>query len=220
MRTALFAAAAAAGLAAATPGFAATVTFEDLPSSGNPFLVTENSGGMTFTSAHAHVLDPADTRLANNGTNSIGAEAASNLGRPLDFGLTGGGAFTLNSVDVAEFWQASSGLSDFMDVIFTGNQSGGGVLSLTFTLDGIRDGVGGANDFQTVAFAGWTDLLSVTVTGRNVQGAFGDYQLDNIVYDSTQTAVPEPATWALLILGFGAVGGALRRRRRPSLLYA
>lgn len=29
-------------------------------------------------------------------------------------------------------------------------------------------------------------------------------------------AVPEPATWALLILGFGAVGGALRRRTAKS----
>ncbi|MFZ5720922.1 MAG: PEPxxWA-CTERM sorting domain-containing protein [Pseudomonadota bacterium] len=28
------------------------------------------------------------------------------------------------------------------------------------------------------------------------------------------TAVPEPRTWALMILGFGAAGGALRRRRR------
>lgn len=26
--------------------------------------------------------------------------------------------------------------------------------------------------------------------------------------------VPEPGTWAMLILGFGAIGGALRRRRR------
>lgn len=35
-------------------------------------------------------------------------------------------------------------------------------------------------------------------------------------------AVPEPGTWALLILGFGAVGGALRRRatRRPQLIYS
>jgi glucose/arabinose dehydrogenase len=30
---------------------------------------------------------------------------------------------------------------------------------------------------------------------------------------SSLSAVPEPATWAMMILGFGAVGGAMRRRR-------
>lgn len=34
-----------------------------------------------------------------------------------------------------------------------------------------------------------------------------------------RSAVPEPATWAMLILGFGAVGNVLRRRRRPTLQY-
>lgn len=32
-------------------------------------------------------------------------------------------------------------------------------------------------------------------------------------YNSPITAVPEPSTWAMLILGFGAVGAAMRRRR-------
>lgn len=30
-------------------------------------------------------------------------------------------------------------------------------------------------------------------------------------------AIPEPASWAMLIIGFGAVGGSLRHRRRPVL---
>src|SRR5438270_1517131 len=30
-------------------------------------------------------------------------------------------------------------------------------------------------------------------------------------------AVPEPATWALMLLGFGGIGMAIRRRRRPAL---
>jgi len=30
-------------------------------------------------------------------------------------------------------------------------------------------------------------------------------------------AVPEPATWAMMLLGFGAVGFAMRRRQRPAL---
>ena len=32
------------------------------------------------------------------------------------------------------------------------------------------------------------------------------------------SAVPEPSTWGMMLLGFGAVGFAMRRRRRPALL--
>ena len=32
-------------------------------------------------------------------------------------------------------------------------------------------------------------------------------------------AVPEPATWAMMLIGFGVVGGALRARRRVSVSY-
>jgi hypothetical protein len=33
-------------------------------------------------------------------------------------------------------------------------------------------------------------------------------------------AVPEPATWAMMILGFGVIGGAMRRRPSVKLAYA
>ena len=35
----------------------------------------------------------------------------------------------------------------------------------------------------------------------------------------TPGAVPEPGTWAMMLLGFGVVGGALRARRRVSVSY-
>ena len=37
------------------------------------------------------------------------------------------------------------------------------------------------------------------------------------VYDEAGP-VPEPATWAMMLLGFGGIGMAMRRRRKPSLL--
>ena len=36
----------------------------------------------------------------------------------------------------------------------------------------------------------------------------------------TSGAVPEPATWAMMVLGFGALGGAMRRKRRQTVRYA
>jgi hypothetical protein len=39
------------------------------------------------------------------------------------------------------------------------------------------------------------------------------YELDNVVV--TRLPVPEPASWALLVAGFGIAGTMLRRRRAP-----
>ena len=60
-------------------------------------------------------------------------------------------------------------------------------------------GLGGA---QTVAF-------NVTSTPDNT-----DALLDNVVLDGA-VVVPEPTSWALMIVGCGAAGAMLRRRRTP-----
>ena len=41
------------------------------------------------------------------------------------------------------------------------------------------------------------------------------FEIDNVAVNS---AVPEPATWAMMLLGFGAVGFSARRRR--SMVFA
>jgi hypothetical protein len=40
---------------------------------------------------------------------------------------------------------------------------------------------------------------------------------DSLGVTSISAAVPEPASWALMITGFGLVGGALRSRRKVAL---
>lgn len=47
-----------------------------------------------------------------------------------------------------------------------------------------------------------------------------DVLVDNITYEKGYTVVPEPATWALMVSGFGVLGLAVRRRRAIRLLDA
>ena len=42
-----------------------------------------------------------------------------------------------------------------------------------------------------------------------VTGPAGAIERDNVII----AEVPEPATWAMMILGFGGVGAMMRRRR-------
>ncbi len=58
-------------------------------------------------------------------------------------------------------------------------------------------------------------LLQFDTIGLNVTGY--DVGVDRISLEAISGAVPEPTTWALMILGFGAVGIAARNRRRAAI---
>jgi hypothetical protein len=54
-----------------------------------------------------------------------------------------------------------------------------------------------------------TNAATVLTFASGEQNAFGP-ALDNVAISA---AVPEPATWAMLIAGFAGIGGSMRRRR-------
>lgn len=189
---------------------AAVVGFDDIPVTGNAIQTSVTSGGYDFNGLHFHIIDSAGPFVRNASTSYLTAEAAGGLGKAVTMTQTGGGTFSLNSVDVAELWLPGDALNDFLEVLVTGNVSGGGVLNLTVLLDGIRDGAGGVDDFQAVNFSGWDNLTSVTFTGRNAAGAFGDYSIDSIVVN--ERVVPEPGILALLGIALGGLGFFSRRK--------
>jgi|RhiMethySRZTD1v2_1073278.scaffolds.fasta_scaffold1546049_1 hypothetical protein len=188
---------------------AATITFDAVPSSGNPILTHLSTDGFDFDGLHFHTVDTFAGGLVSNGTIYLASESESDLGRPITMTRAGGGTFTLNRFDGAETFYLSP---TWFSILVTGVQSGGGVLSTLLTLDGIADGGGGVADFQTFAL-NWTDLVSVTFDGRLATGARGGFTVDNIVVDSA-TAVPEPAS--LTLLGTGIALAARRLRKRTS----
>lgn len=67
---------------------------------------------------------------------------------------------------------------------------------------------------NNVAFAGITSTEGVTsFHWQATNGQYLNTAVDNI-YAGPGGAVPEPSTWSTMLLGFAAVGGILRRRRR------
>jgi len=67
---------------------------------------------------------------------------------------------------------------------------------------------GAGSGFGT--FTGYVDNVAVATS----LGA------DRINFEATAAAVPEPATWALMLGGFGLVGGSLRRRAKATVRFA
>ncbi len=103
------------------------------------------------------------------------------------------------------------------------------VSSVTFSTNSTTDGeqwsIFGSN--VSGSYAG-----SALLTGTNESSAtlpgFGSYRYYDFVSTSTSggknfliagltaTAVPEPATWAMMLLGFGLIGASVRYGRRKS----
>ncbi|PZN95217.1 MAG: hypothetical protein DCF31_07345 [Alphaproteobacteria bacterium] len=64
---------------------------------------------------------------------------------------------------------------------------------------------------------GTTAFGNIMLQGHNTaDGVSYDIYWDNLA-TSVGTAVPEPAAWGLMLVGFGLVGGRLRRRAAASV---
>lgn len=84
------------------------------------------------------------------------------------------------------------------------------------------------NDFRNLYISVTKDLtnaggkVSLDLTSAYAAGEcfycnpYRPFASGYLVADGGAGAVPEPATWAVMLVGFGALGGALRRRRAAS----
>ena len=70
-----------------------------------------------------------------------------------------------------------------------------------------------ASTFYNFGYSGGYFLLSVPSDVRAFTPADFDVIPDFVSFSAGTATVPEPASWALLITGFGLTGAAMRRRR-------
>jgi hypothetical protein len=118
----------------------------------------------------------------------------------------------------------SSGASPFGPLWIGSVRFNAGVASLSGALNFTSSGANAAA--ATVGQGGFGIFLRANQTSGNYSTLWFGYddQLSNVddnhddfIVRATVSAIPEPATWGMMIGGMGIAGVALRRRRRDSV---
>lgn len=197
-------------VALASPASAATISF------------TANTTTLpSYTTATViENFQQAGPNLALNTTNTLGIES-----------LSGGGTARIINSDpsmVGKFLTIGNGATFALNF---GTQS---VQFLSFLIDNYRstnhvkltfsDGSTASNILNSLAGLtnGKSGMVVVDQQGglgiSKIEFQTGSGENNSFSIDQIAVAAPEPATWGMMLLGFGIVGSQLRRRRRKGAL--
>lgn len=168
---------------------------------GTPII--ESGFQFDFWSAGWGVFGPGSGACCDinyNGTTSLFTDG-DRSGQRANVVMTkvGGGTFDVSALDAAVYWiGAPDGTIEL-----TGALSGGGTVSASLNV---------GQGWQSFALGGFSNLVSLTFQD-SVSGAF--LQAPGFGIDNINTApVPEPESYALMLLGLGALLGVRRLSQR------
>ena len=226
MKHALKAAAiACAMILPATQASAVTINFDNLAVGtilsnqyaglGAIFSANAFSGPGTSTSGEAWATNTDMTIVSSTGTNVGGLGTpplvSGNLLHAFDGWLNEDGdpSFAINFTTSINSFSA----------VFAGVSTGADVTLYAYNGATLIGTVSGTTTGQFVL-----SFAAPTITKIAVRpGSFNDWVgVDNINFTQNVAApaVPEPESWALMLVGFGAAGYAMRRARRVTVSYA
>jgi hypothetical protein len=214
MHKILLAAGAAVAIASAPASAAVVITNSPgaVQPSENVLFQTNNQTGTRVegitnqTNTRVAFTSTTDTLLTTGSQGQARLEATDGSLDQLTFGLSNMMTFT-----EAEF-NLFNALSNTTQVVISLSSG----LTQTFALN-----PNGQNFFGIRATGG--DTLTSISFNTNGSGVADLRQVRIGGISSPMGAVPEPSTWAMMLLGFGFIGGAMRtakRRQRVALSYA
>lgn len=198
----------------AVQGHAGVITFDERTTASTVHTGAFVSGGFQFapTAGPGDFITwgvPNSAFGVNWSADTDGAVVLNNDVNDAVITRVGGRVFSARSFDMAETYNgfAPGPFANPRFVTFTGKRQDGSEISQTFTV-GVTPG------FTHMTFAPGFDNLVELVWSGNVntmidgQRFGGPAQIDNLAL-----AVPEPSTWAVMILGFGLAGATIRARK-------
>lgn len=213
--------AAFAALAMVAAPAAAQVTTYD----ANPTVAFTYGSGNGYTPANA-VVNTTTTGNGTTGELAVRAHVSAPGAQAASTGGTGIYTFALNTAhvgfDYSFFGSDLEGATVTLTNLLTSDKASfaaallGGVQPSTALQNSEQFGFGFLNgNFPTFGNLKFDNSINNTYRidltgGGQTATAFAQFGTGAVA------AVPEPATWAMMLLGFGVMGGALRRRKRPT----
>ncbi len=161
-----------------------------------------------------------------NGGNFLGSDPDYSPGGPDSTTGGAGGAVsqTISGLTAGDKYVVSFDYAGAQQQGFSGATTEGWQVSLgsqtqeTALLSNVSQGfTGWKADSLTFTATSASEVLSFLAEGTGGSGLPPFALLDGV---SISSGVPEPATWAMMLVGFGALGTAIRSRRKQALATA
>ena len=196
---------AVSGIAVAAPATASTVLFDGFESPA----ISPGSYNYGGTDGAGAVFDSL-TGVQSNGS-AFGYSAAPQGTQTGHLQNLGSFSYTLSGLDAASFYTLS---------FFSAARPNYAIGSYTVSFNGTQLGAFTPTSTtwtgQSLSFLAGATSGSLVFTGTTTAGDA------NVGFDSIAVSVPEPATWAMMLMGFGMIGFAARRRQsvKTTVTYA
>jgi PEP-CTERM motif len=175
----------------------------------SPYTITNTStAGERVTGFGISLIAPFGFDTVNGGFGIDGSSAFAPFGGSAALtGYTGPASFADGSTSIAftfndfQVGEAFSWLIDVDRSNINAQVIGNELIGSTGYAD-FSNGLRGLGVFQAVAGNAQASQFTITT------------------FTTTPAGVPEPATWATLVVGFGLIGSAMRRRQTVAVKYA
>jgi hypothetical protein len=210
-------AASVGALLAAVPAAAVTVT--TAPGAPDPGMAAGERLLVSFDTANAAGVTNVTSGNVITAAGSIGGVRAAPAGTPVgnvyqSIGNGGSSTFDFSQFTAgrgltsASFYWGSVDAFNFVDLL-----GPGGTVVRTISGANLPQSNGDQGAALTNRRAFFTFAPTETVTALRLRSTGNAFEFDNI----SAAPVPEPASWAMLIIGFGMIGAAMRRPRRNAV---
>jgi hypothetical protein len=202
-------AAAAATLAVAAPASADVAwTFINGPahSPSDGFTIVSDFDNATPLAGWI-ISDPSKVYVTNTDTWMGAPPANSDPAGTNYLDVTEGGTATLNLASPVQYIEFDWGSVDTFNALTVFTTGG------AYTINPPNPSDGNQSSSTTNGLFIATATNGQKITGISLASSGMSYEIDNVAV----RAVPEPATWALMILGIGGIGALMRRQRDQGL---